>query len=259
MEVLSADQAWQGWPEPVLMSSVGSTMDEVRRRAGEGAPEGFVVRAEEQTQGRGRHGRPWLSPPGSGLWWNILLRPDRAVEAISALPLVVGVSVVTALTGHLGVSCGLKWPNDVLATTPGPHHFAKIAGILAERLADGSVMVGVGLNVAQQNSQLPAGGASLDMLLGRATDREALFAALLIQVARDYRRWQNDEWSLDEYRAHCLTLGHAVRVGAMAGSAQPPVEGRAVGIDAYGHLVVATDSGDEQVVSAGDVTLLPRT
>jgi len=258
-EVLSAERAWQGWPEPVLMVSVESTMDEVRRRASEGAPEGLVIRAEEQTQGRGRHGRPWASPPGSGLWWSILLRPDREVEAISQLPLVVGVSVVTALTEHLGVTCGLKWPNDVLAMIPGPHNFAKIAGILAERLADGSVMVGVGLNVAQQSSELPAGGASLNMLSTEAVDREDLFAALLIQVACDYRRWHSDEWSLDEYRARCLTLGHVVRVGAMTGSAQSPVEGRAVGIDAHGHLVVATDAGDQQVVSAGDVTLLSRT
>jgi BirA family biotin operon repressor/biotin-[acetyl-CoA-carboxylase] ligase len=158
----------------------------------------------------------------------------------------------------------LKWPNDVLATTPGPYASAKLAGILAERLADGSVLVGVGLNVAQQRSELPPGGVSIDMLANLdmgthvATDREALFAALLAQIARDYRRWHHGEWSLDEYRELCLTLGRVVQVGGMAESAQPLVEGQAVGIDDHGHLVVVTDAGDQHVVSAGDVTLLPR-
>lgn len=240
-------------------------MTEVRLRAEEGASEGLVIRAEEQTLGRGRHGRTWSSPPGSGLWWSILLRPDQGIEMIPQLPLVVGVSIVTALTDYAGTPCGLKWPNDVLATSPGEFHLAKLAGILAERLADGAVIVGVGLNVSQQSSQLPVGGASLAMIPSTNDEssfdqemfRAGLFTALLRQIARDYRRWSSGDWSLDEYRTRCLTLGREVQVGAISGSSEPPMSGRAVDIDDYGHLVVVTEAGARHVVSAGDVTLLP--
>lgn len=264
--IVAAEPALRDWPEPEVRASVTSTMTEVRLRAEQGAPQGLVIRAEEQTLGRGRHGRTWESPRGSGLWWSILLRPDCGIEMIPQLPLVLGVSVVTAITEHTGIPCGLKWPNDVLATSAGLFERAKIAGILAERLAEGAVVVGVGLNVSQESSMLPAGGASLLLLRSLDDDplvrhdlyREELFTALLSQIARDYRRWSCGDWSLDEYRTHCLTLGHSVRVGAISESAGSSVEGRAVDVDEFGHLVVVTDSGDRHVVSAGDVTLLSR-
>ncbi len=263
---MAAEPSLHGWPEPEIMASVESTMTEVRLRAEQGAPQGVVIRAEEQTLGRGRHGRTWSSPRGSGLWWSVLLRPHGGIEMLSQLPLVIGVSIVTAITEQTGIPCGLKWPNDVLATSPGQFHRAKLAGVLAERLADGAVVVGVGLNVLQQASQLPAGGASLAMLqptvgespVHRDVGREELFAALLSQVAGDYRRWSCGDWSLDEYRSRCLTLGSEVQVGAISGSVDPAVVGRAVGIDDHGHLIVVTDTGDRHVVSAGDVTLLSR-
>ena len=220
-------------------------MVEVERRAGEGAPEGTVVVAEEQTAGRGRRGRSWDSTSRAGLWWSLLLRPHTSPDRLGWLPLVVGVGVARGVHASSGAAVTLKWPNDVLVDG------SKLAGILAERLADGAVVVGVGINVDQDVSELPAGGTSL-AAAGHVADRTQVLQCVLDCVATTYREWVAGGDFGDAYAALSATLGSEVRadVGGRV------LVGRADRLGTGGELVLVDAGGMEHVVSAGDVTLL---
>ena len=155
--------------------SIGSTNDEAMRLAREGAAHGTVVHADEQTAGRGRLSRRWLSPPGN-LYLSIVLRPDvptaRSVEIGLVAALAVADAVDALLPQH--VRATLKWPNDVLV------HDGKIAGILLEQ-ADDTLVVGIGLNVLQAPSGVSYQVSTIVGCGGLATvdgAREKLLSAL---------------------------------------------------------------------------------
>lgn len=252
---LANDPGWTPWPPPRIVASTISTMVDVENLAGAEAPEGTVVVADEQTAGRGRLGRTWQSQAGGGLWFSLLLRPtDATPAAVGRLPLVAGVAVAAALEGVAGTDAGisLKWPNDVV-TADGT---LKLCGILAERLADGAVVLGIGVNVRQGADHLPSGGTSLTAevpsLAGRDDLRQDLLVALLTSIAETYRRWARGEWSMQEYRDRCITLGRAVTVTHRGGD---DLAGTAVDVDTAGHLVVVTSLGERIVVTAGDVSV----
>src|SRR6202044_1415756 len=116
-----------------------------------------VLAAEEQTAGRGRGGRTWVSRPGASLTFSVLLRPVTVPPSSRGwLPLLTGVAVAAGVRSASGVAAGLKWPNDVLVGD------RKLAGILAEQSTDGdTVVVGVGLNVATEERELPVSPTGL--------------------------------------------------------------------------------------------------
>lgn len=212
--------------------------------AGTGEPEGYVLVADQQTEGRGRLGRSWASPPGSSLSVSALLRPvDVPAAQWPWLPLLVGVAAVEAVVDAAGRDARLKWPNDVLLDD------AKLAGILVERIdtpGGPAAVAGVGMNV----TSAPADGAA--SLAGTGATRDAVLRALLDRLAEWYGRWRADQEGCGlgrAYRELCSTLGRDVRVDLPNSSA---IKGRAVDVDASGGLVIAADAGRE-IVSAGDV------
>ena len=140
------------WSEVLVVERTGSTNTDCAARARAGAPEGLVLAAEEQTAGRGRLGRTWLSPPRAALTFSVLLRPAGVPPARRGwLPLLAGVATATAVRHVSGLDARLKWPNDLLL---GPR---KLAGILAEQSGD-AVIVGIGVNVSAARGELPATG-----------------------------------------------------------------------------------------------------
>ena len=140
------------WQAVEVVDRTGSTNGDLLDRALGGAPEGVVLAAEEQSAGRGRMGRTWVSPPRAALTFSLLVRPATVPPARRGwLPLLTGVAVASAVTAVTGVQTRLKWPNDVLV---GP---AKLAGILAEAAGD-AIVVGVGLNVSAEPGELPPPG-----------------------------------------------------------------------------------------------------
>lgn len=248
-----ARTSWSPWPLPEVLESTPSTMADVERRAAEGAPEGTAVVAEEQTAGRGRRGRSWDSPARAGLWWSVLLRPPLPPERLGWLPLVVGIGVARGLRQAAGVEVRLKWPNDVLLDG------RKLAGILAERLGDGGVIVGVGINVDQGASELPDGGISLagaGAVAPAGLSRTRVLMDVLAAVADAYRQWLQGEDMRQEYVGLSATIGEEVAAD-LGGSV---LAGRATGLGVSGELLIVDDAGTEHQVSAGDVTLrrMPR-
>jgi len=128
---------------------LASTMDAARACARGGAPDGTVVVARRQTQGRGRHGRDWFSPEGN-LYASILLRPGRPPARLSELGFIVALAAADAVDSLLPDGhAKLKWPNDVLIDGQ------KIAGILVEIVEDDAAVIGIGLNIAQAPEAAP--------------------------------------------------------------------------------------------------------
>ena len=223
-----------------------STQDVVREAARAGVPEGYCCVAAEQTAGRGRSGRRWLAPAGTALLVSILLR--RPPEVAAAVPLLAGLAVADAVAGLTGVSCRLKWPNDVLAGS------GKLAGILTEVEAGGGIILGLGVNLSVPSFPSDVPGVSLDRLARAPQSWEALLSAILPELGRRLRQVEGGgiRGLRVDWTARAAGLGGPVR--AQVGSST--VEGTALGIDDDGALLVETADGRVRLV-AGEVHLLP--
>ncbi|MCO7222079.1 biotin--[acetyl-CoA-carboxylase] ligase [Klenkia sp. PcliD-1-E] len=235
------------WRSVEVVEQIGSTNAALATRAADGEAEGLVLVAEHQVAGRGRLDRTWTSPPRAGMTVSVLLRPDVPVARRGWLSMLTGVALAESLSGTARTS--LKWPNDLLAPDG-----RKLAGILAE-VADGAVVVGVGLNVSTTEDELPATGTSLGLVAGRPVDRAPVLLAYLRALEERYRTWvahAGDPVSSGlaaDYLAWCSTIGAEVTVTLPDGST---LDGVAEAVDWDGRLVVRTPDGRYDL-AAGDV------
>ncbi len=220
------------WPDGWTVEHVaatGSTNDDLAAAADRLSDRSVLV-ADHQRAGRGRLDRRWDAPPGSNLLVSLLFRhvPDLPGE----LTRRVGLAALEACDRTADVRAGLKWPNDLVVDG------AKLAGILAERVPTGPVVVGLGLNVRWA----PSGAARL----GAAIDPLEVLAALLTA----YDELPDDVF--EQYRSRLVTLGQDVRVELPAGV----IEGRAVDLEPDGRLVVVDGAGARHRLDTGDVVHL---
>jgi BirA family transcriptional regulator, biotin operon repressor / biotin---[acetyl-CoA-carboxylase] ligase len=249
------------WQAVEVVDRTGSTNADLLDRALGGAPEGVVLAAEEQSAGRGRIGRTWVSPPRAALTFSLLVRPAAVPPARRGwLPLLAGVAVASAVTAVTGVQTRLKWPNDVLV---GP---AKLAGILAEAAGD-AIVVGVGLNVSAEPGELPPPGpgalAATSLRIAAsasaALDREPLLIAILADFERWYQAWYRVGGDPERsglragYTRLSATIGRRVWAELPGGQV---LSGLAAGVDLDGRLLVRVPSGTVLPVAAGDVVHL---
>ncbi|SDS72313.1 BirA family transcriptional regulator, biotin operon repressor / biotin-[acetyl-CoA-carboxylase] ligase [Paraoerskovia marina] len=222
-------------------------------------PHPALVVADHQQAGRGRQGREWVVPERAAITASLLLRPPLEREALTWLPLLAGLSVARGLRATAGVHAVVKWPNDVLVpveSDDGAVVLRKVAGLLADVLTDGAVVVGFGVNVTQSSDELPVETATSLLLAGAATtDRAIVLTALIEGFSEVLGRWVADGGDVQgsglaaECAELCVTLGRRVRVELPDGTA---VEGVAERLGATGSLVVSTVDG-EQEFHAGDV------
>ncbi|MCL8208048.1 MAG: biotin--[acetyl-CoA-carboxylase] ligase [Actinomycetia bacterium] len=230
-----------------------STNSVARAAAEDGAPHGHLVLAEEQTQGRGRRGRTWVSPPG-GLWFSLVLREGLAVAELPLLSGAVGVAVADALA-RLGVAARIRWPNDILVGE------RKCGGILLELAGEAEALtyavVGIGLDVnvrpADAEPALAGSTTSLAEAVGRPVDRRRLLQELLVQLERWCGAVRTAPGAvLAAWRARDALAGRWVRVV----QGDTAVEGEALGIGDEGGLRLKLPDG--RVVSrwSGDVVLV---
>ncbi|WP_020525725.1 biotin--[acetyl-CoA-carboxylase] ligase [Catelliglobosispora koreensis] len=230
-----------GWRAEVK-ETTGSTNADVVLRAQE--PERLVVFAEEQTAGRGRLARTWASPKGQGLWFSMLLRPTAPMWKWGLLPLITGVALAEAVEEQTNLKTGLKWPNDLLIDD------RKCAGILAEAAVPGAVIVGVGLNVWQDEQDLPTGptamqATSLTARGAQNLSRTSLAIAFLNRMTEHYETFEQTQ-QLTAYQQRCWSIGREVRVTTPGGEV---IAGTATGVDSEGRLIVGN-----RPIAAGDVT-----
>lgn len=236
-----------------VVADTGSTNGDLRAAAIAGAPDGAVLMAEHQSAGRGRSGRVWESAPGQGLLMSALLVPGPPFHRAPLCSLAAGVAACDAVEAVVPtVAVGLKWPNDVMAGG------GKLGGILVEGELVGDefvhVLIGLGLNANHTRSEVPEGGTSLGLLMGRPISRARLVVSLLVALEERLADLDQPDRLLSAYRERCLTLGEEVRVERRAGS----ITGTALDVDHTGALVVATEYGLE-TVGFGDVVHLRTT
>jgi BirA family biotin operon repressor/biotin-[acetyl-CoA-carboxylase] ligase len=254
----------------VVLDEVGSTNDELVRRAAAGSePEFSVLVTTSQTAGRGRLGRVWVAPPGKTLAVSVLLRPTTTagvalgLEHFGWLPLIAGIAMTKSVAEQLPERrVTLKWPNDVQVDG------AKVAGILAELLpgAD-AVVIGVGVNLAFEQEELPTPTSTSLLLGGAEKTGDELADAVLSGYLRELRALYRgivadggpDVTALrTALLAVCSTIGQRVKVSLPGGEL---LFGTATGVDDSGRLLVDDASagaagGSVQAVAAGDITHL---
>jgi BirA family transcriptional regulator, biotin operon repressor / biotin---[acetyl-CoA-carboxylase] ligase len=240
-------------PGVIYRGSVGSTMDEVRTLARDGAPEWTLLLAERQTAGRGRRGRPWQSPTGAGLYFTMLLRPTVPLAQLALLPLLVGACVAQAVRLETGVQTLLKWSNDVL-TTDG----RKLAGILLEtEVEDGAArfaLLGIGINVRRQDFPSDLNAAALEACTKEfaSVHRRQLLERIINTLRLEYQRYlDHPEHALALWRAQPNTLGRAVTVLEPSGATW---HGTAKALTDQGALLIF-DGTEHRTVFAGDISL----
>ncbi len=235
--------------------SIPSTMDAARRAAEGGAPEGTVVLAEQQTRGRGRFNREWVSQPGQNLSLSIVLRPT--LERMRSLNMAASVALVEAIRTTTGLSATVKWPNDVRVQGK------KVAGVLIEAHAVGDpagyTVLGIGLNVNHDPTPSlppPAEATSLAAAHGLPVDRLPVLQAFLRSLDALYAPEADDAALLQQWRKTLDTLGQRVRV-AWGGDGATIAEGVAKDVTRNGDLVLRRDDGTTVSLNAGEVTVLP--
>ncbi|MBH3425267.1 MULTISPECIES: bifunctional biotin--[acetyl-CoA-carboxylase] ligase/biotin operon repressor BirA [Pseudomonas] len=256
--LLSADEI--ALKSPVCAGSVfiSDTIDSTNAEAlrlidaGQAAP--FLVLSEQQTAGRGRRGRKWVSPFAQNVYYSLVLRIDGGLRQLEGLSLVVGLAVMQTLR-DLGVQgAGLKWPNDVLVGSK------KIAGILLELVGDPAdvchVVLGIGINANMQSAaEVDQQWTSIQLETGRAVDRNHLVAHLSQALQAYLERHRDSGFSVirEEWERSHLWQGKAVSL--IAGVNQ--VGGVVLGIDGQGALRLEVN-GVEKIYSGGELSLRLR-
>ena len=234
----------------IFEASVGSTMDLARDAAQHGAVEGTLAAADEQTAGRGRLGRTWVTPPAVNLASTLLLRPPQSV--LREIAMIAPLAVCHAMQDVAGVRADIKWPNDVQIGGK------KAAGILIETdFTDARaayVLVGCGINVnfdPREHEEIRDIATSLKAETGREIDREALLAAYVLHFEQLYDAAKAGESPRGRWRERMVTLGQRVHASWPGGAA----DGVAEDVDDDGSLILRTADDQRITVEAGDVTL----
>jgi BirA family biotin operon repressor/biotin-[acetyl-CoA-carboxylase] ligase len=242
-------------PHILRYDSLPSTNTEAAREARLGAAEGLCVIAREQTAGRGRRERSWVSPMDAGLYFSIVLRPRMEQKLWALLTLMSALAVHDALMEACGLECDIKWPNDVYAGE------RKLCGILAETVdaeTSRAVIIGIGINLnnCAFPEELESIATSVEAETGRVVERERLIEALVTALKEKYE-------ALHQSNGATLMLGewterssYAVDKRVRVALEDETVEGVTRGLEPDGALRVETSAGELKIVHAGDVTAL---
>ena len=241
-----------------VFDEVESTNAVMRDLARLGASDGTVVLAECQRGGRGRLGRPWFSPPSVNLYASVLLEGGVRLEEVGPLSFIGSLAVSDAIH-DLGLAPAIKWPNDVLIGRQ------KVAGALLEWVprekgAD-CVVVGVGVNLNVSATALrdalgpdAVHATSVAAALGRPVERSCFAASFLTRLDRWWRRYRVEGARplVSAWQSRDILTGRRVQLRGLHAS----VDGRALGIDPAGRLIVRTTEGDRHVVLTEDIRVL---
>ena len=233
----------------IYYSHLASTMEVAKREAQQGATEGTVVIADEQTAGKGRLKRVWLSPKGN-IALSIILCPS--VAHLPSLIMLASLAVVHSIEAVTGLKSQIKWPNDVLING------RKVCGILIENEVQGNIVnyaiIGIGINVNLRRADFPEirlTATSLSDEMQRDVSRLSLIRHLLVDMERLYLTLQAGESIYEEWRDNLVTLGRRIRVE----SGKTTYEGIAESVAKDGSLLLRHSDGSLTKIVTGDATL----
>lgn len=235
-------------------ASIDSTNALARTLAGQGAPEGTIVITEEQTAGRGRRGKSWVSPGGANLLFTVLLRPPMEGDRVFVLTMVLALAALKAVKRVAGVKATIKWPNDLYVGA------RKLAGVLTEfsmreKQVDWAVL-GMGMNVGW-HPDVPEGGGVPATSLQKETGQRISKNDLLFEILTGFEPLYRDVLRgtvtalHEEWNQNCLVLGKTVVIE----SERERIEGRALRIDDCGALIIEDAVGVQRRILTGEVSL----
>lgn len=241
--------------EAVLcLPTVDSTNVHLRRLAFDGAPEGQVVLANEQTDGRGRRGRSFQSLKDKGIYLSMLFRPDSLPGDVTEITAWTAVAVGNAIEHLYGLRPEIKWVNDLLMKQK------KICGILTEMSVEGGqvqhIIIGVGINVNEDKAdfteELSDKATSLAIETGKKLSRARLAAEVIKELDAMRQAWPDGKQSyLDAYRQDNITLGKEILV--LQGDTSRKAEATAIGEDFSLH--VTYEDGSQEILNSGEVSI----
>ena len=243
---------WAGC-EIYCFDSIDSTNTKAKELAEAGHPSGTLVVADQQTLGRGRRGRSWESPAGTGIFMTLMLKPDINPNNASMLTLVAAMATARAITEVTGEAAQIKWPNDIVMNGK------KVVGILTEMSAQfdyiNHIVVGIGINVHNEEfpEEIAKTASSLLLECGHRIHRASLIEAFLEEFERLYAIYlETEDMSglQKEYDSLLVNRGRQVRVL----DPKEPFEGKAMGISKKGELIVDTWES-RKLVSSGEVSV----
>lgn len=238
----------------LYFDSIDSTNNEIKRQAEAGAKEGILAIAECQTAGRGRRGRTWESPAGTGIWMSFLLKPDISPEKAPMITIIAALSCAGAVNEVTGLKAGIKWPNDIVINGK------KLTGILTEMSAETDcvnyVVVGIGINanMTEFPEDIRATATSLAIEAGHRVSRSTVVAEFLKNFEKYYGIFIKDgnlSGLKAEYEAESVNMNRQVAVITSGGE----LIRKAVGINDEGELLVEDDEGNVTSVRSGEVSV----
>lgn len=236
-----------------IIARTESTQNDAAVWALEGAEDGAVIIAEEQTGGRGRQGKSFHSPAGKGIWMSLILRPQIPLQFTPQLTLLSAVALCRAMKRMSEVDLGIKWPNDIL------YEDKKVCGILTESSAEDErlfhVIAGVGISVNLEEHDYPeelrSKVTSLKIASGKEIDRASLVAECLFELEQLYKLYVEQGFAPIRtlWEAQSVTIGRSLSVTTPNGI----VSGVAQGLDDSGALIVLGEDGCYRKIFSGDV------
>lgn len=236
-----------------IIARTESTQNDAAVWALEGAEDGAVIIAEEQTGGRGRQGKSFHSPAGKGIWMSLILRPQIPLQFTPQLTLLSAVALCRAMKRMSEVDLGIKWPNDIL------YEDKKVCGILIESSAEDErlvhVIAGVGISVNLEEHDYPeelrSKVTSLKIASGKEIDRASLVAECLFELEQLYKLYVEQGFAPIRtlWEAQSVTIGRSLSVTTPNGI----VSGVAQGLDDSGALIVLGEDGCYRKIFSGDV------
>ena len=237
----------------IVLDSVDSTNDYLKKLGNEGCENGTVVIAREQTKGKGRLGRTWQTKKDDGIAFSVLLRPNAAPSEVSAITPLAGLAVCKAIREYTKLDCVIKWPNDIIVGKK------KLVGILTEMSAEFDaveyVITGIGINVDHTSfpEEIAFKATSLLLETGRHIDKNEFLACVLGHIENEFvkNNLELTPTALAEYTDLCATVGRSVTF--QRGTRR--ISGMAVGVSELGELKVMMSDGTISLVNSGEVTV----
>ena len=249
---LPASYPWQG--NLYYFNTIDSTNTRAKQMAAEGAPHGTVLVADCQTGGRGRMGRSFHSPAGSGIYLSMILRPECPAQDLMHLTCAVAVAAADGIEFATGLRPGIKWTNDLVVRQK------KLGGILTELSLDSQgnaeyAIVGIGINCNQHAEDFPGDireiATSLHLCTKKRIDRPSVIAQILVALEKMSKALHDTDAVLSRYRSDCITIGKEISL--LRGDEIR--HGKALDVDESGALIVKFSDGQTQTVQSGEVSI----
>ena len=237
-----------------VFDTIDSTNEEAKRAALSGAPDGSLYVADNQSKGKGRRGRNWVSPKGKDIFFTLLLRPDLAPEDASMLTLVAALAGVNAAGRYTGADFQIKWPNDIIINGK------KICGILTEMSLEMSeidyVIVGIGwnLNRTEFDEDIKSMASSVLLETGHPVNRAGFLAVFVEEFMALYSRFLEQRdlgFCMGDYNRRLINIGREVKVIQK----QEEFIYLSKGINERGELLVEDKQGNQKTILSGEVSV----